>query len=427
MTSAPGRLPRDRITLTLYATFITWGWFLYGFSPAVPLIALEQGISRAAAGLHGTAMALGTVATGLISSRLALRFGRRNTALIGITLVVLGVSLLMTGYVLAITLPACFVIALGGSLMISAAQPALSVHGGAAGTAVVTEANGVGAAFGLLAPLALGASVGLGWGWRPAVALVILLALVTGALLSRLTSTGALGRGVAARRVSAVEGEVAGGSRRSSAFSGTFWLFWGGLLCGVAIENATTFWASDLLITRTGASPSVGTAAISALVAGMCVSRFVVGPLSMRKAPEKLLIVAFVVAGAGWAVFWLATVPWVAVVGLVLAGLGYGAHYPLSVALTMRASDGRPDQAQARASLGVGGAVAIAPFALGALADQFGAHTAFLLVPVLIAIGGACVALGLRSVHRSTDREPGHDGEPAPLARPTVAERPSGH
>ena len=57
----PPRLERDRVTVALYASFTAWGWFLYSFSPAVPLIATEQGISRAQAGLHGTALAAGTL------------------------------------------------------------------------------------------------------------------------------------------------------------------------------------------------------------------------------------------------------------------------------------------------------------------------------------------------------------------------------
>ncbi|WP_308200118.1 MFS transporter, partial [Actinotalea sp. C106] len=171
------------------------------------------------------------------------------------------------------------------------------------------------------------------------------------------------------RAAAAPTGPAARAERRAGrAFSGAFWFFWAAMLCGVAIEFSTTFWASDLLTQRTGASPSVATASVSALVVGMAVSRFVVGPLSMRKAPEKILLLAYALAGVGWAAFWLATSTPVAIAGLVLAGLGYGAHYPLSAALTLRASDGRPDQAQARGSIGTAAAVGIAPFALGALA-----------------------------------------------------------
>ncbi|WP_255491754.1 MULTISPECIES: sugar MFS transporter [unclassified Actinotalea] len=399
-TSAVGerpRLVRDRLTLSLYGPFITWGWFLYGFSPAVPLIADEQGISRGQAGLHGTTMACGTIATGLVSSRVAQRYGRRNQALVGGVVLSVGIALLLWGSVLPATLAACFVISVGGNLMISAAQPALSVHNGAAGSAAVTEANGMGAMVGLLAPLALGAAVGAGLGWRPAVAMTAALAVASALVILRVRVDGAMGRGTVARAtVTAQDGtDVA----PHHGYGRTFWFFWVALLCGTAIEFATTFWASDLLIQRTGAPPALAAASVAALVAGMTASRFVVGPLSTRKAPEKLLAVGFVLAGAGWLVFWTATTPVLAIAGLVLAGLGYGTHYPLAVSLTLRASDGRPDQAQALASVGTGASVAIAPFLLGTLADSFGAHSAFLLVPVLVLVGLVAVVLGLWSVH----------------------------
>ena len=393
--------PRDRVTVALYGSFVTWGWFLYAFSPAVPLIAAEQGISRGQAGLHGTAMAFGTVTTGMISAAFAARYGRRAQSLIGGGFIVAGVALLMSGGTLAVTLPAVFVAAIGGNLTISAAQPALSVHHGVAGPGAVTEANAMSAAFGLLAPLAVGASVAGGWGWRPAVALTMVLAVVTALLMMRLPADGALGRGTRTRPAAHDDAAAV----RTRGFSTAFWCFWVALVCGVAIEFSTTFWASDLLASRAGASPSVATASVSALVAGMCVSRFVVGPLAVRKAPEKLLLIGFATAGLGWLVFWLATNPVLAMAGLVLAGMGYGTHYPLAVSLALRSSDGRPDQAQGRTSLGVGGAVALSPFLLGALADEFGAHLAFLLVPVLIVVGGCAVALGLRSVRRALSEE----------------------
>lgn len=394
----PARFVRDRLTLSLYAPFITWGWFLYGFSPAVPLIAEEQGITRGQAGLHGTAMALGTIATGLVSSRIAQRFGRKAQALVGGVVLCVGVALLLAGGTLAATLLACFVTSVGGNLTISAAQPALSVHNGPSGPAAVTEANAMGAMVGLLAPLALGAAVGAGLGWRPAVALVVVLAVVAALVLLPIRGDGALGRGAVTRSVPVPEGPP---DRSHRSFTPTFWFFWAALLTGVAIEFGTTFWASELIIQRTGAPASVAAASISALVGGMTLSRLVVGPLSTRKAPEKLLLVGYALAGAGWLVFWLATSPWLAIVGLVIAGLGYGTHYPLAVSLTLRASDGRPDDAQARASVGTGAAVAVAPFLLGSLADVFGAHQAFLLIPVLVVVGAVAVALGLRSVRRT--------------------------
>lgn len=410
--TVPGaeRLVRDRPTLTLYTGFVMWGWLLYGFSPAVPLIAAEQGISRAQAGLHGTAMAVGTVLAGAVTAQVAARLGRRVQVVLGCAVVVVGLGVLMVGRTLPVTLAAVLVAAVGGNLILSAAQPGLVVHHRRTGAAAVTEANAMGSGFGLLAPLAVGASVALGWGWRPAVAVAAVLALLLAVLVLRLPGTGALGRGAPTRRVAGAvtaSGTLVGAApepspRTPRGFGLTFHLFLVALLCGVAIEFSTTFWAPDLLVQRAGADPSLATASVSALVLGMTAARLVVGPMAVRRAPEKLLLVAYVVAGIGFGVLWTATHPAVAVAGLVVAGLGYGAHYPLAVSLVLRAGGERPDQAQARSTIGAGIAIGLAPFVLGAAADAVGTHAAFLLVPVLLAGGFVAVALGLRSVRRSS-------------------------
>ena len=49
-------------------------------------------------------------------------------------------------------------------------------------------------------------------------------------------------------------------------------------------------------------------------------------------------------------------------------------------------SGGRTDRAAALSSVFGSMAIAVAPFALGALADSIGFHTAFLLVPLLLGI-----------------------------------------
>ncbi len=398
-TPSPPRLDRfvrDRFTLSLYTPFIAWGWFLYAFSPAVPLIAAEQGISRGVAGLHGTGMALGSVVTGLTSHAMTRRIGRRGQALVGAGLTALGVLLLLAVPVTAITVLACAITGAGGTYMVTAAQPSLLQHHGRNGTAAVTEGNALGAAVGLLAPLALGAFVAAGLGWRPAVSIEIVAVVVVALLVLRLPRDGAMGHGEVAP---APVGEP--GSTRER-FPRAFWLYWTAMVCGVAVEFATTFWASDLVIQQTDAPASVAAASVSALVLGMATSRFVVGPLSTHRSPGGLLLVGFGVAGLGWILLWTATSPLVAVLGLVLAGLGYGTHYPLAVALALGGSGGRPDAGQGLLTLGGGLAVGLAPFLLGAAADLIGPHQAFLLVPVLLAIGGTAVAVAVKDHVRPT-------------------------
>ncbi|MGW6132173.1 MFS transporter [Cellulomonas sp. NPDC055163] len=411
---APARLVRDRVTAALYACFGTWGWFLYSFVPGLPLLADELGITRAQAGLHTGFMACGTLTSGFTSAALVRRLGRRGVLLLAAGLLSTGVVALVSAPGLLVTLPAATVAATGGALFIAAAQPALTVHHGAAGPAAVSEGHGTGALVGLVGPLALGGAVALGWGWRPAVAVTVVLAAGTALLVARLPGQGALGTATAraagtapatetgaAGAAGSVDAPPAGAAgARPGRFSTTFWLLWATLVAVVAIENATTAWAADLLRTHADAGTGVAAGAVSGLIAGMCVARFAVGRLALRSTPLQLLLAAFAVAAAGWLVLWVATTPALALAGLVVAGLGYGAQFPLAISMLLGAADGRLDQAQARSTLGVGAAVAVAPVLLGGLADQVGTHTAFLVVPALIACGVVAVLLAERARRR---------------------------
>lgn len=400
-TPAPApRLHRDRFTLTLDGVFVTWGWLLYSFNPSVPLLAAELGVSNAQAGLHGTAMAVGAVLAAAITPRAVLRFGRRSTLVLAAVVIAAGIVLLTTGWSLPVTLAGMGVVAVGGNVAISAAQAGLAVHHGRVASAAVTEANGIGSGVGLLGPLAVGACVAAGWGWRPAVAVTAVIALATAVAVRLLPEDGALGR----PRVQVAEDGASASPRDGGAtISGggvavlaSRW-FLVTIVAALALENATTYWATDLVRDRTGAGAGIATATTAGLVAGMTLIRFVVGPLSLRVSPARLLAASFGVAVAGWAVLWTATSAPVALGGLFLAGLGYGAQYPLGIALLLGASGGATDRAQARATVAGGLAIGVAPFLLGALADAVGSHTAFLVVPVLAVAGGLGAVAGARA------------------------------
>lgn len=404
--AAPPRLHRDRFTLSMYGVFVTWGWLLYSFNPSVPLLARELGVSNAAAGLHGTAMAVGALLAAALTPRAVRRAGRRSTLAAGGVVIAAGVALLTTGRSLPVTLGGIALVAVGGNMAVSAAQAGLAGHHGRSASAAVTEANGVGSGVGLIGPLAVGACVAAGWGWRPAVAVTAALALATAALVGRLPLTGVLARGRRTADVPEARPERGGpvahggsGATTARAVRTSRW-FLVTVVAALALENATTYWATDLVRERTGAGAGIATATTAGLVAGMTLVRFVVGPLSLRVPPARLLAGAFGVAVAGWAVLWTATTTPVAIAGLVLAGLGYGAQYPLGIALLLGASGGATDAAQARATVGGGLAIGVAPFLLGALADAVGAHTAFLVVPVLAVVGGVAAVAGARAWRR---------------------------
>ena len=401
---------RDRLSFTLYGWMAAWGWLLYSFNPSVPLIAREMRISNAVAGLHGTAIAVGVILAGVVTPRLVARFGRRTVLIAAGSVVAAGTLILVTGPGIAWTLSGMLVLSVGANAAVGSAQVALVLRHKGLSSASLAEANGVGSSIGLLGPLAVGAGVAVGWGWRPAVAVTGLLALGTAFAVSRLPARGPLSRevsrspspttriGEAPDRNTPVRATGAGGPPRR--LPNSSWFYLAALVAGAAIETATTFWSADLLIERSGAGPAIATAAVAGLVAGMSVIRFVVGPLSLRIDPAHLLAAAFGVAIIGWAVLWAATTPSVALAGLVLAGFGYGAQYPLAASLLLVAARGATDRAQARAMLAGGLAIGIAPFVLGALADSVGTHTAFVLVPVLAIIGASAALAGPGSVSR---------------------------
>lgn len=406
---APARLERDRLTFSLYGTFIMWGWLLYSFNPSVPLLTADLGISRAQGGLHGTALAVGAVAAAVITPRLVVSRGRRAALVTGALTVALGIVGLLLGPSLPWTLSGMFVVALGANIAISSAQVALALHHRGASSAVITEANGVGSSIGLIGPLAVGLTVGIGWGWRPAVAVTAVLAVLTALVVMRVQlpqhapveeivnePAGAPQQEPETREPGAVRRWPPRPAMLRPQALAT-WCFLGAIVAGIGLENVTTFWSAELIIGRTGAPASIATAATAGLVLGMSIIRFVVSPLSLRIRPAHLLTASFVVAIAGWAVLWTATVSWVALAGLFLAGLGYGAQYPLAISLLLRAAGGAVDKAQARATLAGGLAIGVAPFGLGALADAVGPHQAFLLVPVIAVLGAVAAVAGARA------------------------------
>src|SRR5206468_8088835 len=103
---------------------------------------------------------------------------------------------------------------------------------------------------------------------------------------------------------------------------------WALLVCTGSVEVCLNLWVADVLRTHTGATPGLATAALSAIVAGMCVGRVVGGRLVLRAPVTRVLLGAFGVSAVGFAVFWLSSVPWLAVAGLVVLGLGNSMHFP---------------------------------------------------------------------------------------------------
>ena len=379
---SPSALVRDRFTWLAYGQIAAFGYFFYGFGPVVPLLRLEQHTSRGVAGLHGTAFALGGILCGVLTPVLVRRFGRQVTLWTGLV----GLSASIGGFWVVRplwgTLPLAVVASLFGTFVVIIVMAALADHHGSLGPAALSEANAVAAGIGLLAPLTMGAMIQAGWGWRPGlgidVGIVALLAVV--ALIFRV-------RTPQARPVP--ESTTVGRLPR------TYRIAWCCLVATAAVEVCLNLWVADVLRVHSHASTGLATAALSAVIGGMCIGRLAGARLLRRWPVPQALLGALAVSAAGFALFWLAPFAWLAIAGLVVLGLGNALHFPLVIALLIAHSDGQPDLAVSRSTTASSLAFGVAPFVLGVVADRVGPHTAFLLVPLFLA-GAATAAWRLR-------------------------------
>jgi len=379
-------LHRDSVTGVGYLVLATWGWFLYGFGSLLPQLGAEQGISRTLTSLHSIALAVGGLIAGFSAVPLVRALRRRGVVLLGCSLAAAGCLLLAAGggWTVA-TLVGALVAGTGGSLLINTAMPTLSDHHGGESAAALAEGNAVAAGTGLVAPLVVGAGIAAGLTWRPAVLLTLPLLLAVVLVLRRQA------------RVPALDTVLPPRSEVRRPLPRAVWPVVVLIMSCVGVEFVMAAWSADLLEQRTGMSSGAAAAGVSAVITGMTLGRLVVGRLALRHPPRPLLAGAILLTVAGWAVTWTTTSAPVALAGLLLVGLGIAGHYPMGAELLFTAAT-RPlrDRAAGFMSVGIAIAAGAGPFALGALADATSTHTAFLVVPVLMAAALALLVLTTR-------------------------------
>ena len=124
--------------------------------PLTPFLRAELNLNYTVTALHLSAFALGMIAAGLLSDRLAERFGRRALFWGGGVGMALGAVLLALGQQPAVTIAASLLMGTFGSFLLVMLQAALSDRHGALRAVALTEANVVAAVFSMLAPLIIG-------------------------------------------------------------------------------------------------------------------------------------------------------------------------------------------------------------------------------------------------------------------------------
>jgi fucose permease len=375
---------RDSTTWMTYGLVGFFAFMETVLGPIMPFLRRELDLGYAAASLHFSAFALGAVLLGFFGDRIVGRWGRRAALWGGAFGVAAGAIFLIFSPSAWGTVPATFVMGICGALVLVTTQAVLSDRHGEYSAVALTESNVTASACAIVAPLLVGASAASGLGWRAALVLpVVALLMLAARFFSRTLDLPP----------NTAKDEPADGPTLPP----LYWAFWTLVALGVASEWCVGYWGADFLADGTGLTRPAAATSLTAFFAAMLVGRVVSSRLARTLPPAILLAATLFVAFLGFPLFWLSPGTLLALAGLFLTGLGIGGVYPLGVSAAIAAAPGNTDAAAARLAIGGGGAIFVAPFVLGALADRVGIGTAFgIVVPMLLAALALALIAGRR-------------------------------
>jgi fucose permease len=172
------------------------------------------------------------------------------------------------------------------------------------------------------------------------------------------------------------------------------------LYAGVASGLGT--WTFTFLTQERELSQTTAGLVVTAYFIGFTASRLLLGVVSDRFAPTRLLRWSAVATVAGVAVFWWSQTIWMSATALVFAGFAHGPIFPLEMLLT--AERFGPSQTAAVVGFEIAAAnvgFALVPALIGVLVDRYGLAT----VPVALVASSLLVWAAIERLQASSARE----------------------
>jgi MFS family permease len=380
---------RDAVTATGFGLIGVWAFFVYLVGPISGAARDGFGLTDGQVGLIGTALAAGLLGSALVGPALVGRLGRR-TALLSMLVVMAGSAMVIaTASGFPAMLLGVLAAGLAGAVVANTATAVLSDHHPAHRGRAITEANAAAAWLGLVAPLVVAAFLPSVLGWQGAPWMLA---------LQPVCALPAVVRGLPRPAIGPTGHDARPAPGRP--LPGSFRV---GLICvamAVAAEFSVNFWAVPLIAESTGATLGSATAALSGTVLGVAIGRTFAARLPDRFPLARLIVAAFAVLVVGMTGLLLAQSYPVAVLALLVIGLGLSVLFPFAQAMTLALVPRQADRGVAMISLAIGAAIGTAPFLLGLLAGAAGLRSAFLAVFAMAATGiAAALAVG-----RTADR-----------------------
>ncbi len=378
--ATPPAMQRDAATWYGYLLLAFFTFLLNIQGNILPFLQRELAIGYGTAALHASAIAVGMIVTGLTGERLIARLGQGRALAVGGLGAALGAFFLCIAPAAWASIGACLLLGLAGSLIPSVVPAMLAGIHGRNRDRALAELSAACYVFAVTAPLAVGASLALGLGWRGAVLCGIAIGL---AIL-------AIGR----RAELPPLPSVAAAKGRLPA---TYWAYWCLLALVVAIEFCVLLWAPAFLERVVGLPPATAASTAAVFALAMLAGRLAGSALVGRWPPAVLFAGSLLLTLLGFLLYWGGGSPWLAVPGLAVIGLGVALLYPLSLGLALEVAGPLAAAASARFMFAVGLAILTAPFLLGAVADRVGLATAHLVIPALtvVALAGLVAARAL--------------------------------
>ena len=384
-SSPPISLRRRRFAL--YALFLLPGLSMSAWVTRTPAVRDLLDASTAQMGLVLFGLSIGSMLGILSSGPLVMRLGTRPVVLAGSTLVVVALPTIALGASTGQPLLTAFGLALFGGGM-GGGEVAMNVEG-----ADVERLGGRSFLPSLHGCFSLGTVIG-----------AVLGILANGAgfsVVPHLVATAAVGAGLllwAMRAIPVGTGKVSADERAAQAATPrpAIWkdlrlVCMGGVVLAMALaEGTANDWLPLIMVDGHGFGATMGSLVFALFAASMTIGRFSGGPIVERIGRSRVLLVTALFAATGLALIAYVDSQTVAVVAVVLWGLGASLGFPLALSA---AGDSGPDSAARVALASVIGYLAflVGPPTLGFLGEEIGLRGA-LVVPLAVALIAAVLS-----------------------------------
>jgi fucose permease len=386
---AVARYRRDAFTWAAYGALMAFGFLNAVLGPALPYIRAVEHISYLVGALHQVAFALGGGLAGLAATHAKPPLGRATTIRLGLAGAALAGLGLGYGNRAAVTVSATLVVSFLGTSALIRLWAALSDAHRDRRTLAMTEGEVSVSLGGVIAPLLVGGLAATALSWR--FAFVIGGGIVAAAVLASAAVRIPQSAPNRPRRATPARASV----RRRWPQPTLLIVF-----AIVALEFSLSFWLASYLNDDVGLRRGLAVTIVASLYGANLAGRLLASRLARHTTTQRLLALSIGVSLIGLPILLAATDAASASVGLVLAGAGIGATFPLTSSLHVAASSRTADSALGQVLATASAGQILGPLAVAAIAQAAGLRTGLLILPAL-----ALLAAGALAGHHATQSQ----------------------